>query len=140
MARGGQAPGMRACRTGPHEQHHELSRAPVALVALLGVAAVLGWVRPIGRWADRIRAQIEIAADAYALAHGLSRPAIALAIVKLSSPPSSPGIASFESAVEIRLRALVRQEAPPAHTRRDDVGLILAFASLVVVACSALTI
>jgi len=77
-----------------------LSRAPVALVALLGVAAVLGWVRPIGRWADRIRAQIEIAADAYALAHGSSRPAIALAIVKLSSPPSSPGIASFESAVE----------------------------------------
>src|SRR5438093_10603605 len=107
---------MRACRTGPHEQHHELSRAPVALVALLGVAAVLGWVRPIGRWADRIRAQIEIAADAYALAHGSSRPAIALAIVKLSSPRSSPGVASFECAVVTWYLDPVRVEALSAPT------------------------
>lgn len=123
-----------------HERHHELRRAPVTLVALQGVAAVFGWVRPISRWAERARAQIEIDADAHAVANGASRQVIALAIVKLSSPPTSPGIAGFGSAVDLRIRALVREEAPPERIWRDDITLMLGLAAAVAVVCSALSV
>jgi Zn-dependent protease with chaperone function len=123
-----------------HERHHQLRRAPVTLVALHGATAVLGWARPVARWAERVRAQIEIDADAHALAHGSSRRAIAQAIVKLSDPPISTGIAGFGSAVDIRLRALLHEEAPLAPTWRDDVALVVGLASVVVVICSALSV
>lgn len=95
---------------------------------------------PIARWAERVRAQIEIDADAHALAHGSSRQAIAQAIVKLNSRLMSSGLAAFGTAVDLRLRALVCREAPPARTCRNDIRTALGVAAAVVVVCSALSV
>ena len=123
-----------------HEWHHELRHAPVKLVAVQGVASVLGWLWPFASWAERVRAQIEIDADAHALAAGSSRQAIALAIIKLSGPPPSTGLAGFGSAVDLRLRALAREEAPAERTWSGDLTLMAGLAGAVVVVCSALSV
>jgi hypothetical protein len=123
-----------------HESHHELHRSPLALVVLSGVGSGMGWLPPVARWVDRLRAQIEVDADAHALAHGSSRQAIALAILKLSSPPSSLGLAGFGSAVDIRLQALVDERQPHARTVRDDIVLAIGVATVGVVICSALSL
>jgi hypothetical protein len=124
-----------------HEWHHELHRAPLALVVLSGVGSALGWLPPVGRCVDRLRAQIEIDADGHALTHGSSRQAIALAIVKLNSPPGSRGLAGFGSAVDVRLQALLDDQGqPPARTVRDDIALAIGLAAVGVVICSALSL
>jgi hypothetical protein len=123
-----------------HEWHHELHRAPLALVVLSGVSSGLGWLPPVARWIDRRSAQIEIDADAHALAHGSSRQAIALAIVKLNCPPGSLGLAGFGSAVDVRLQALLEHGQPPARTFRDDIALAIGLAAVGVVICSALSL
>lgn len=51
-----------------------------------------------------------------------------------------PGLAGVGSAVDIRLRAFVREETPPTRTWRDDITLVLGLAAAVVVVCSALSV
>jgi hypothetical protein len=123
-----------------HEQHHELRRAPAALIALQGVAGILGWVRPIAHWSERARACMEIAADAHAMSSGSSRHAIAGAIVKLADPPSSATVAGFGSAADLRLRALLAREPLPSRPWSEDVVIVVGLAAAVVVVCSALTV
>lgn len=123
-----------------HERHHELRRAPIALIALQGIAAILGWVRPIAHWTERARARMEIAADAHAMSSGSSRHAIAGAIVKLADPPLSPTVAGFVSAADLRLRALLAHEPLPSRPWSEDVVIVVGLAAAVVVVCSALTV
>ena len=90
-----------------HERHHQLHGAPTRLVLLAAAAPFVGpWRR--GRvWLECERARIEIAADAYAMSLGVSRPALASAIVKLSAAPLSAGLAGFATAADRRISALV---------------------------------
>lgn len=123
-----------------HERHHELRRAPAALIVLQGIAAVLGWIPPIARLLERRRARIEIDADAHALSRGSTRQAIAGAIVKLGGPPMVPVSARFGDAADLRMRALVDRDTPPTRTWRDDLTIIASLAGVVVVVCSALPV
>jgi beta-lactamase regulating signal transducer with metallopeptidase domain len=90
-----------------HERHHLRDRAPLRLVGLSALASVLGRM-VLGRvWLEREQARIEIAADAYALAEGVSRPALASALLKLSTGPALAWAPGLASAAELRVRALL---------------------------------
>lgn len=90
-----------------HEHHHQLEGAPARLVLIGALAAVLGQVEAGRDWLERERARLEIAADAYALASGASRPALASALIKLASSPVLSVAPGFASAADLRVRALL---------------------------------
>lgn len=90
-----------------HEHHHQLERAPARLVLIGALAPVLGLLEGGRGWMERERARIEIAADAYALKSGASRPALASALVKLASSPGLSAAPGFASAADLRVRALL---------------------------------
>ena len=90
-----------------HEHHHQLSRGPARLVLIGALAPVLGRLEAGRAWMERERAKVEIAADAYALAAGASRPALANALLKLASSPGLSAAPGFSSAVDLRVRALL---------------------------------
>lgn len=90
-----------------HEHHHQLEGAPAQLVLIGALTPVLGRLEAGRAWMERERARLEIAADAYALASGASRPALASALVKLSSSPGLSVAPGFVSAADLRVRALL---------------------------------
>lgn len=90
-----------------HEQHHQRGRAPLRLVALSGVAALVGRTAVGRAWLERERARIEIAADAHALAAGVSRAALAGALLKLSTVQRFASAPGFATAADLRVRALL---------------------------------
>lgn len=90
-----------------HERHHQLEGGPARLVLIGALAPVLGRFESGRSWLERERARIEIAADAYALDSGASRPALASALVKLASSPTMSVAPDFASAVDLRVRALL---------------------------------
>ena len=90
-----------------HEHHHQIEGAPARLVLIGALAPVLGRLEAGRAWMERERARIEIAADAYAIASGASRPALASALVKLSSSPGLSVAPGFASAADLRVRALL---------------------------------
>lgn len=90
-----------------HEHHHQLERAPARLVLIGAFAPVLGRFEAGRAWMERERARLEISADAYALKSGASRPALASALVKLSSSHVLSVAPGFASAADLRLRALL---------------------------------
>lgn len=90
-----------------HEHHHQLEGAPARLVLIGALAPVLGRLEAGRAWMERERARLEIAADAYALASGASRSALASALIKLSSSSGLVGAPGFASAADLRVRALL---------------------------------
>jgi Zn-dependent protease with chaperone function len=90
-----------------HEHHHQLDWAPAKLVLLGALAPVLDHLETGRAWLEHERARIEIAADAYALASGASRPALASALLKLSSSARVSELPAFASAADLRVRALL---------------------------------
>lgn len=90
-----------------HEHHHQLDRGPARLVLIGALAPLLGRFEDGQAWMERERARVEIAADAYALESGASRPALASALLKLASSPGLSAAPGFASAVDLRLRALL---------------------------------
>jgi Zn-dependent protease with chaperone function len=90
-----------------HEHHHQLEGAPARLVLIGALAPVLCRLDAGRAWMEQERARIEIAADAYALASGASRSALASALVKLSSSPGLSVAPGFASAADLRVRALL---------------------------------
>lgn len=90
-----------------HERHHQRDRATLRLVALSALAPILGRTVSSRAWLERERARIEIAADAYALAEGVSRPAMASALLKLSAGPGVTWAPGFATAADLRVRALL---------------------------------
>jgi hypothetical protein len=120
-----------------HERHHQLQGAPTRLVLL---AAVAPFLRPWKRgcvWLERERARIEIAADAYAIAGGASRSALASALVKLSATQSSAGLASFATAADWRIRSLVGETTGLEGDRSGPARIALA-GLLVAAICAAI--
>lgn len=93
-----------------HERHHEIDRAPARLLLLSALAPFVGRM-PHGRhWLAAQRAAIEIAADRYAMACGVSRSTLARALLKAEAQPlAAPG---FASEVDLRIKALFEAEEP----------------------------
>lgn len=115
-----------------HEQHHQRDRAPLRLVALSALTPFLGRT-PAGRaWIERERARIEIAADTHALAEGVSRPAIASALLKLSAGPGLAWAPGFATAADLRVRALLGE---PTGLDLDRSVAWIVRAGLLVAAC-----
>jgi Zn-dependent protease with chaperone function len=90
-----------------HEHHHQLERAPARLVLIAALAPMLRRIEAGRAWMERERARVEIAADAYALQSGASRPALASALVKLAASPGLSPAPGFASAANLRLRVLL---------------------------------
>lgn len=90
-----------------HEHHHQLEGGPARLVLIGAVSPVLGRLESGRAWMERERARIEIAADAYAIESGASRPALASALLKLASSPRLGLAPGFTSAADLRVRALL---------------------------------
>lgn len=114
-----------------HEQAHQVARDPLRL-ALLGVVAPVARRTPAGRsWLERQAARREIAADRAALSRGVSRAAIASALLKVGRF-DTVGAAGFAPAVDLRLRALLDDELPRSPRRW---GPVLAGLGLAAVLC-----
>lgn len=94
-----------------HERHHQIEGGPARLVLIGAVAPVLDRFESGRAWMDRERARIEIAADAYALDSGASRPALASALIKLAPSPAMGVAPGFASAADLRVRALLGEAA-----------------------------
>lgn len=118
-----------------HEQHHQRDRAPLRLVTLSAITPIL--VRtPAGRaWTERERARMEIAADTHALDAGVTRPAIARALLKLSAGPALTWAPGFATAGDLRVRALLGEPTGlVADRRRAQIApAVLLFAACLVV-------
>lgn len=115
-----------------HERYHQIDRAPARLVLLEGLAPLLRLLPAGAAWLARRLADMEIAADRYALSQGSSRRALALALLKLGPAQQRSYGIGFASATELRLRALM--EGHPAGRRREVLPW-LAAAGAGVVAC-----
>ena len=118
-----------------HEHHHQLDRGPARLVLIGALAPVLGRFEAGRAWMERERARIEIAADAFALESGASRPALASALLKLASSPGLSAAPGFASAVDLRVRALV---GDATGIERGGSMTQVAAALLVIASCLAL--
>lgn len=121
-----------------HERAHELRRGPMTLIGLAGVEQILGRVPPVARRLAGMRARLEIDADGQALAAGSSRRSIASAILKLARPTIRGTAPGFGSVADLRLRALVDAERPPARRTTDDFVLALGAALVAFIMCAAL--
>lgn len=121
-----------------HERHHQLCRDPLRLVALAAVAPLAAAVPGGRRWAAQRRAQIEIDADRFALAHGASRPRLASALLKLGTPEPSRSLAGYTCASDARLRWLVQdhQAGPVSPRLRRRLFVGAGIAVVVVVGCA----
>jgi beta-lactamase regulating signal transducer with metallopeptidase domain len=108
-----------------HERHHQLARAPLALVVLAALRPFVGALASGRVWLERQRARIEIAADAYALEAGATRTALASALLKLSRQPEALWLPGFDAAAEIRIPALLGEptSAGPKQRSQDYVAL-----------------
>lgn len=91
-----------------HERHHQLCRDPLRLVALAALGPLAAAVPGGRRWVAQRRAQVEIDADRFALAHGASRPRLASALLKLGTAEPSGSLAGYTCASDARLRWLVQ--------------------------------
>lgn len=118
-----------------HERCHQVGHAPARLVLLAGVAPFIAWSRWGRAWLQGQRAWIEISADDHAVRHGVSRAALASAILKLQLASSAASMAGFSGAAELRVRALLG-ERPDAPDRSDG-AVVRAAASVVLVVASA---
>lgn len=117
-----------------HERHHVRDRAPLRLVGLAALAPVVGCTSAGRAWLERERARIEIAADRHALAEGVSRPAIASALLKLGAraSASAPG---FTTAADLRIQALLGEPIglhPDRRVRWTAAAVLLLAACLLV--------
>lgn len=118
-----------------HERHHQLRRDPLRLLLLSAVEPAVAWFAAGRRWLMRRRAQIEIAADRFALEQGVGRSSLARAVLRVGDAPQARyASAGFGSAHELRLRALVDGQLPPA-ARASSGWLAVVAAGLVAVAC-----
>lgn len=116
-----------------HERHHQIDRAPARLVLLDAIAWPLSQFDLGRRWLDRVRAQIEIAADRYAVACGAARADLASALVKLGDQRAPVGAAGYNASSELRLRALLDDAVAPTSGRSMWIAAGLVAAGVVMV-------
>lgn len=90
-----------------HERHHQRDLAPLRIVALSAVAALIGRSVSGRDWLERKKALIEIAADRYALQQGVNRPTLASSLLKLSAGRGPAWALGFTTALDLRVQALL---------------------------------
>lgn len=110
----------------------------MTLIGLAGVEQILGRVPPVARRLAGMRARLEIDADGQALAAGSSRRSIASAILKLARPTIRGNAPGFGFVADLRLRALVDAERPPARRTTNDFVVALGAALVAFITCAAL--
>lgn len=119
-----------------HEDHHRRTLAP------LRGAALEAWLRIVGPWSAARRplsarlAQLEAAADAYAMRRGVHPASIAAALLKVD-PQRMAGTA-FSGAADVRIKALVDAAAGRPASRTTPLPyewLPLVMAIAVAVGC-----
>jgi hypothetical protein len=118
-----------------HEHHHQLERGPARLVLIGALAPFFGRLEAGRAWMERERARLEIAADAYALESGASRPALASAHVKHASTPGMVAAPGFANAADLRVRALLGE---PTGIDGGGSSAQIATAIVVIASCVAL--
>lgn len=112
-----------------HERHHQLRADPLRLLLLATVEPLVGRSAVGRRWLARRRADMEIAADRFALDLGVRRSHLAGAILALADASASGhGAAGFTSSDELRLRALLddRPDGSIWRQRRGSARVVLA--------------
>lgn len=123
-----------------HERHHALTHAPLRLIFIGGIERVVGRVPLVAAALERFRGSIEIAADAAAIRGGVSRRALARAILELDAAPSRPprdGL-GFASAAELRLMALLERREVRSQAFEDAARAMATGFSLALGACAIL--
>ena len=121
-----------------HERHHQLTHAPARMIALAGLAAVVGQTDRGRAWLEQQRAGIEIAADRHAIGAGAERAALARALLKLDAGAPTLSLVGFASAVDLRVRALLDEPKPAPPPRIGPSAMIVAIgACLVAMLCLA---
>lgn len=115
-----------------HERGHQERRDPLRLVMLASLAPAFGWFQAGHAWIERRRADIEIRADADVLRHGVPRPVLVRALLKLGSNDMEYAAAGFSSAVDLRLQALVDPDRQPASGSRWQ-GTLLSLSTVFVI-------
>lgn len=102
-----------------HEEHHRRRRDPLRSVALEAWQRLFGWLPAVRWWLERRHADLEIAADDFALRHGASRAALASALLKCDAPSARPAFGA-DATANMRVRRLVsapgqRREMTPGE-------------------------
>ena len=116
-----------------HERHHQIDHAPARLILLDAVAWPLRRLTMGRRWLAGARAQIEIAADRYALTSGATRADLASALLKLGDQDAPLGVAGYAASSERRLRALLDDAPERLPDRSPWIAAILVSAGVLLV-------
>ena len=116
-----------------HERHHQIDHAPARLILLDAVAWPLGRMTAGRRWLAGARAQIEIAADRYALTSGATRADLANALLKLGDQDAPLGVAGYAASSEVRLRALLDDAPERLPDRSPWIAAILVSAGVLLI-------
>ena len=116
-----------------HERHHQIDHAPARLILLDAVAWPLRRLTMGRRWLAGARAQIEIAADRYALTSGATRADLASALLKLGDQDAPLGVAGYTASSERRLRALLDDAPERVADRSPWFAAILVSAAVLLV-------
>ena len=116
-----------------HERHHQIDHAPARLILLDAVAWPLGRMTAGRRWLAGARAQIEIAADRYALTSGATRADLASALLKLGDQDAPLGVARYAASSEVRLRALLDDAPERLPDRSPWIAAILVSAGVLLI-------
>lgn len=113
----GRLPPRQARAVALHERAHQIAGDPLRLLGVDLVAPAVRLTRLGRAWLEWAVAQREIAADRYALDHGVSRGQLAAALFNVRPVPVGRG-ASFTSAIDLRLQALLGDPPQPVVPAR----------------------
>lgn len=118
-----------------HEEHHRRTRAPLRAAALDAWRCLARPSRSVQGILTRHLADLEVAADAFAMGRGAAPGALASALLK--SERGSSRAAAFSGAADLRIAALLgaARGDPPAAARLPIEWLPLAVVGVAILAC-----
>lgn len=100
-----------------HELAHVRAFDPLRLTLLRAVSPVLDLTAPGRTLHASLRAEREVLADRFAMAHGVTPHTIAAALTRMPSRTPPRSLAGFSTSTDIRLRSLLGAPAPRPSIR-----------------------